>query len=629
MSDSEIAPTQLVNSPRDPLADTIIGERYRVLGRIGEGGMGTVFRVEHMHMKKVLALKLLRPEFSSVQDATRRFEREAQSASRLNHPNIISVTDFGQGANGEMFLVMEFVAGEPLVEVLAREGRLEPERACRIAGQILGALEHAHAEGVIHRDLKPANVMLVADSQRQETVKILDFGIAKMTQSQGSDEPLTRGLMIFGTPAYMSPEQATGQEVDLRADLYSCGIMLFEMLVGQKPFHNDDLVKLLSMQITQPAPRFADVAPDLRVPPALEAAVMRALEKDRDKRFASAAEFRKALEVAHTDVAERGALFAASSVRLGFSVGAKLWAQRPVIALALRRAWRAVRTVKGRADAHAQPVLKRLPERVRPWAIPGLVILLFLTLVMTRGAGRKGATPRLEPPKPRPVAAELKSPIKHIEDTMAKGQLTEARVLIMQQISAHPTEGRVRYLLGNLEFADKNPAAGLQAYDEALRLDPGLRGDAALLVNIRTELNDRKVGLVALEMLIKQVGKPAVDILADIASDDRRAEFRMAAREGCETLACSKKVDLVNSYSLDLSQGHSCDEKRVAVQKLGETGDARAIEPLRRARSERRSFLGGILGNSGNGCIVKDIDAALTALGAPPPTPAPSKRRRR
>ncbi len=150
-----------------------------------------------------------------------------------------------------------------------------------------------------------------------------------------------------------------------------------------------------------------------------------------------------------------------------------------------------------------------------------------------------------------------------------------------------------------------------------------------MLVNIRSELNDRKLGLVALEMLIKQVGKPAVDILADLASDDRRAEFRMAAREGCETLGCSKKVDLVNSYSLDLSQGHSCDEKRAAVQKLGETGDARAIEPLRRARSERRSFLGGILGNTGNGCILKDIDAALTALGAPPPPPAPSKRRRR
>src|SRR5512138_2275313 len=126
MSDAEqTAPTQLVNVTRDPLADTIIGERYRVLGRIGEGGMGTVFRVEHIHMKKVLALKLLRGEFSNVPDATRRFEREAQSASRLSHPNIISVTDFGHGGGGELFLVMEYVGGEPLSDVLAREKRLD------------------------------------------------------------------------------------------------------------------------------------------------------------------------------------------------------------------------------------------------------------------------------------------------------------------------------------------------------------------------------------------------------------------------------------------------------------------------------------------------------------------------
>jgi len=271
-----------------------------------------------------------------------------------------------------------------------------------------------------------------------------------------------------------------------------------------------------------------------------------------------------------------------------------------------------------------------LPEKPRRYAVPGVVAILLLVLLLARGGGRKGASPKLEPPKPKPVAAEMKSPIKHIEETMAKGSLTEARVLIMQQISAHPSDGRVRFLLGNLEFADKNPSAGLQAYEEALRLDPGLRADAALLVNIRSEINDRKLGTVALEMMIKQVGKPAGELLADLASDDRRAEFRKAAREACETLDCGKKVDLVNSYSLDLTQGRTCEEKREAVQKLGETGDKRAIEPLKRARSERRSLLGGFLSTSGNACIVKDIDAALTALGAPPPPPpTPAKRRRR
>jgi tRNA A-37 threonylcarbamoyl transferase component Bud32 len=630
MSENEIAPTQLVNVVRDPLADTIIGERYRILGRVGEGGMGTVFRVEHVLMKKVLALKLLRPEFSNVQDASRRFEREAQSASRLNHPNIISVTDFGHGAAGELFLVMEFVAGQPLGDVLAREGRLDIGRACHIAGQILRALEHAHGEGVVHRDLKPANVMLVrdADPRAPEAVKILDFGIAKMTQTQGSEEPLTRGMMIFGTPAYMSPEQAAGQEADSRADLYSSGIILYEMLAGRKPFVNEDLVKLLGMQITAPPPRLSEVAPDARIPPALEAVVMRVLEKDRDKRFATAAEFREAIEYSSTDVAELGARFAASSVRMGLSAGVKLWAKWPAVLALLRRGWASVCRGKARLDQFAEPVLKRLPTKIRRFALPSVTVLLLLVLLFSRGGGgRKGPSPKLEPPKPKPVAAELKSPIKHIEETMAKGLLTEARVLIMQQISAHPKEARVRYLLGNLEFADKNGSAGLQAYEEALRLDPGLRADAALLVNIRAELDDKKLGATALEMMVKQVGKPAGDILADLATDDRRVEFRRYAREGCLALDCRKKVDFVRSYSLDLSQARTCEEKREAVQKLGETGDKRAIEPLKKARSERRTLLGGFLSSSGNACIAKDIDAALTALGAPPPPP-PKRRRR-
>jgi tRNA A-37 threonylcarbamoyl transferase component Bud32 len=631
MTDSEVDPTQMLSAQRDPRVDTIIGDRYRILGRIGEGGMGTVFRVEHTLMKKVLALKLLRAEFSNVTDAARRFEREAQSASRLNHPNIISVTDFGHGAGGELFLVMEFVAGEPLSDVMARVGRWEVGRACNIACQILRALEHAHGEGVIHRDLKPANVMLVrgTDPHGPETVKILDFGIAKMTQAQGTDEPLTRGVMIFGTPAYMSPEQAAGQESDLRADLYSCGILLYEMLAGRKPFESDDLVKLLAMQITAPPPRFIDMAADTHIPPALEAVVMRALDKDRDKRYATATEFREAIERSSTDVAELGARFAASSVRMGFSLGAKLWAQKPAVTAFLLKSWQRTGQLKARVDERAHPVLKFVPERGRRFVVPVVLVLLLVLLVFARGSGRKGASPKLDPPKPKPVAAEMKSPIKHIEETMAKGALTEARVLIMQQISAHPNDGRVRFLLGNLEFADKNPSAGLQAYEEALRLDPGLRGDAALLVNVRTEVSDRRLGQAALDILIGQIGKPAADILADIASDDRRAEFRKAARDACETLGCTKKVNLVNSYALDLSQGHSCEEKRVAVQKLGETGDARAIEPLKKARAERRGLLGGFLSTAGNACISKDIDAALAALGVAPEQPARAKKRRR
>jgi hypothetical protein len=214
----------------------------------------------------------------------------------------------------------------------------------------------------------------------------------------------------------------------------------------------------------------------------------------------------------------------------------------------------------------------------------------------------------------------MKSPIKQIEGAMARGNLAEARGLIMQQISEHPDVARVRYLLGNLEFADKNPGGGLQAYEEALHMDAGLRGDAALLVNVRGLLPDKKFGRSAMDLIIRQIGVPAGSVLSEIASDDRRMDFRQDARSACDNLGCADKVDRVQSYALDLAQARTCVEKREAVQRLGASKDARAIEPLRKARTgDRGGFIGRVLGGGGNACIIKDIDAALKQLGAPPP----------
>jgi len=623
MSDRGTAPTEIAEAARDPRVGTVVGERYRMLGRIGEGGMGAVFRAEHILMKKVVALKLLHAEMGQVEEAARRFEREAQSASRLNHPNITSVTDFGRNHTGELFLVMEFVAGESLGDVLAREGRLPVRRACRLAGQILSALEHAHGQKVIHRDLKPANVMLVQspDPRLGETAKILDFGIAKITESSEGEQPLTKGVMIFGTPSYMSPEQATGQEVDARSDLYSCGIILYEMLTGQKPFHAEDLVKLMAMQVTAPPPPFYSVVPEARIPTAVEAAVMRALEKERERRFSTATEFREALERAEAEAEGAGARLAAASARLGKEAGAALWARRSLVWGALHKLWRAMGWAGRRMARAARSSIARLPPRVRPWVKPAAALAAVATIAILLFGHRHGAAPRLLPPRPRPVAQELKSPIKQIEAAMAKAHLAEARMLIMQQISEHPDVARVRYLLGNLEFADKNPGAGLLAYEEALRMDAGLRGDAALLVNVRGVLSDKKLGRSALDLMVKQIGVPACSALAESASEDRRMDFRQDARSACDALKCSDKVDRVQSYALDLAQGRSCTEKREAVQQLGASKDPRAVEPLRKARyGERGGLLGRVLGSAGNACIIKDIDAALKELGAEPPS---------
>ncbi len=612
MNDKDVAPTEMASAPRDPRVGTVVGERYRLLASIGEGGMGAVYRAEHILMKKVVALKLLHAEMGQMEEAGRRFEREAQSASRLNHLHIVSVTDFGRNHTGELFLVMEFVDGQSLADAID-EGRLSVTRACRLTGQILSALEHAHEQKVVHRDLKPANVMLVqtSDPRLGEVAKILDFGIAKITESAEGEQPLTKGVMIFGTPSYMSPEQATGQDVDARADLYSCGVMLYEMLTGRKPFHSDDLVKLMAMQVTAPPPPLSSVAPDAGIPEAVQAVVMRALEKDRERRFASAREFRVALETA--ELARSPVLPWRS--RLG-SWRDGVGRARQVLSERVRDILARMRELKA-----------RLPRRLQPWALPTLLALLALLIGTWGYSCRKGAAPRLPPPTPKPVAQEMKSPIKEIEEAMTKARLAEARVLIMQQISVHPDVARVRYLLGNLEFAEKNPVAGLQAYEEALRLDAGLRGDAALLVNVRGLLTDKRLAQAALDLLIKQIGVPARATLAQLASEDRRGEFRRAARDACESLGCSDEVDKVQSYSLDLQQGRNCVEKREAVEKLGATDDKRAIEPLRKARAEvRGGLLGRVLGGGGNACIIKDIDAALKQLGFEPPT---RKRRER
>jgi tRNA A-37 threonylcarbamoyl transferase component Bud32/cytochrome c-type biogenesis protein CcmH/NrfG len=578
------------DSPRDPMVGTLIGERYRLLARIGEGGMGAVYRAEHVLMKKVVACKLLHAELGNVDDPARRFEREAQSASRLNHPNIIGVTDFGRAANGELFLVMEYVPGVSLATVLER-GRLPWEQAVAITRQILDGLSHAHEQGVIHRDLKPANIMLATypDSRGAEVVKILDFGIAKLLSptASESEQPLTRGAMVFGTPSYMSPEQATAQDADLRSDLYSCGVMLFEMLTGRKPFVADDLIKVMAMQVTQAPPRLSTVAPEAEVPAALEAVVMRALEKDRARRFASATEFLQAL------VQVRG-----DTVRLLARRVPALWTQAVTV---VRREF------------------SRLPWPVRRWVRPGLMVtgLLVLALPLLCARHPPPTAPAAAPPPPRPVEPALKAPLKRIEEAVAKGQLDQARLLLMEQISQNPGNGRMRYLLGNLDFAEKNPAAGLTAYEEALRLDPGLRGDAAMLLNVRNLLGSKTLARPALDLLAERIGRPAGATLAEVASEDRRPEFRQVAREACKTVGCADAVDLVKSYTLDLQQGRTCEAKRAAVQGLGATKDVRVIEVLKKARRANGGLLGDIFGG-GNRCIRKDVDAVLEDLGVDP-----------
>ena len=275
----------------------VVADRYRIDAVLGEGGMGIVYRVEHTHLHKVLALKVLLPAWSSIPEVVARFEREAVAAGRIEDAHVAAATDFGRLPSGSFFLVMEFVNGRTLREAL-RTGALAAPRALHIVQGIASALRAAHALGIVHRDMKPENIMLLERDGDADFVKVLDFGLAKVDDAHSSDarssKVLTKVGSVMGTPKYMSPEQALGQTVDARSDLYSVGVIFFEMLAGSSPFEGGALT-LLRQQIQADVPELPpEVAAGLD--PRVAEILRRLLAKDPKARFANAAELSSAVD---------------------------------------------------------------------------------------------------------------------------------------------------------------------------------------------------------------------------------------------------------------------------------------------------------------------------------------------
>jgi serine/threonine-protein kinase len=267
---------------------------YTLTAKLGEGGMGVVYLAEHPVIGRKVAMKAIHPELSRNPEVVSRFVTEAKAVNQIGNEHIVDIHDFGTTPDGEFYFVMEFLQGDALADRLKRAAPLEPARALAIAAQVADALGASHQHGIIHRDLKPENIFLINRSHTTDFVKVLDFGLAKLTQGEEKVTHKTRTGSVMGTPYYMSPEQCEGKpNIDHRADIYSLGVILFEMLTAKVPFGGEGYGEIIVKHITAPVPPPRAINPLLS--PALEAIILRALAKPRDQRFQSMEEFAQAL----------------------------------------------------------------------------------------------------------------------------------------------------------------------------------------------------------------------------------------------------------------------------------------------------------------------------------------------
>ncbi|MCC6746773.1 MAG: serine/threonine protein kinase [Deltaproteobacteria bacterium] len=634
----------------DPLVGKNLDDRYAVIRRLGAGAMGAVYEVRHLRLGKRFAMKVIRGELAQTAEFAARFEREALSTSRLEHPNCIAVTDFGHAGSGELYLVMEFLEGKSLHSL--RGQPLPVGKALDIVRQTLLGLQHAHQAGVIHRDVKPENVMLLEAPDGGWLVKVLDFGIAKLPRTGGSrGERLTEAGVVFGTPEYMAPEQAVGDDVDGRADLYAVGVILWNLLTGRALFEAENHVELLGIKLSTRAPSLGRVAPGV-FSVELERVVARALEKNPRDRFQSAEEFLDAL--GRVQRAAGGGLAVAAPWTTKVTQLARRatglyggWyrceglGRRPTWAL---RARGLVATGPGRIVLGSGVGGVALLALVVALALPGgdvakatgragnrEAVATHATLPAgetprTRGAGGarsagvgKGsgakASPRVAEPAAQPrgaIPASAAARIERVRMFLARQYCREASLDLLNLVREQPSLAYAHYLLGAAQICRKLHAEGLAAYARAIELDGRYRHDARVLEDARALVEVRKVRVAALEFLGKRVGTPALETLLR-ATASRDFTSRQKAVEMVLALNAGRRIDWVRTLSLDLEQLQSCAARGQVVARLRQTRDRRAIPVLKAAREARTGFFRNRYRHA---CIRKELGSALEYLAA-------------
>ncbi|MEZ4392139.1 MAG: serine/threonine-protein kinase [Polyangiales bacterium] len=310
-----------VAKPDPYVGREILSGQFKVLERVGSGGMGAVYRAQQPSMDRFVAVKILHSKFTNRKDLVSRFRREARAMSHLTHPNTAKVYLYGQLEDNACYIVMEYLEGRNLGQLVRQEGPLDPARAVAILVQACGALEEAHQKGIIHRDLKPENIFLCKQGGIENFAKVLDFGLAKVTERemQPGSLILTQEGMVFGTPEFMSPEQAQGKTLDARSDVYSLAVILYELLTGKLPFDARSPMEFITLHVQATPIPLSVRAPDRSFPPGLEDVILKAMAKRPEDRYQSAGEFAAHLAAVVPDAAVREALSALPDAALALA----------------------------------------------------------------------------------------------------------------------------------------------------------------------------------------------------------------------------------------------------------------------------------------------------------------------
>lgn len=591
----------------ESLVGTVLAGRYRIERLLGSGGMGSVYRAEHVLMRKACAVKVLHREMTQVKEVVARFEREAVAAARIEHPNVAAATDFGQLENGSFYLVLEFIEGKSLARLIYEQGALAEERALIITRQIADALATAHAAGIVHRDLKPDNVMLVAKDGGSDFVKVLDFGIAKVSVEGASatQQALTRLNTVMGTPEYMAPEQARGEAVDHRADLYTLGVILYEMLSGTSPFRHEEFVVVLTKKLTEDPPALPE-----HVSPATRELVTKLLERTPDDRPQTAADvvarvdgilgYSPAPSLAFAPVSGQGAVLkrAASQPDAPHpAFAATVIGEAPASAprsgeSALTRVRRTLEPVVAQGLELAKRRISVGPRQVPLGAIGGALLGLPIVLALLISAVSGGSATDAGPASSAAPVVKVDDDIADLMQRAETGERTALAELPGKAASAkawnaYRSLGRGYFKIGQID-------AGLRAYRAGGALEPRLGETPEVLADLKRGLADPKNEQLTLEVA-SVLGAGGADFLYDVYDDNRttNATLSKQAKALLDGMAAQQSPALQVALELPKAKAEGCPSVKKLLPRVQEHGDVRSLSTLTKLADRRGcGFLG-------------------------------------